>query len=111
MGVNTTNIPVIKPDLEAEVYSSPIVWVAKLANKSNPNIQPLRAAGLSIFSRVDKQNGMKRAAAIPKRRAIKVRGETSVRLLLTVTKVPPQISVQARRKSSALVLGFIKSIL
>src|SRR5437773_3752463 len=111
MGVKTTNIPVIKPDLEAEVYSSPIVWVAKLANSSNPKIQPSRTAVFSILSRVEKQNGTKRAAAIPKRSVIRTSGETSLRLLLIVMKVAPQISVQAKRKSSALVLGFIKLIL
>lgn len=98
----------MKPDFEAVVYVKPTVWVANPIKRSNPINPPFISASFFIFLILEKANRVNNTVAMQKRRATNSIGEVSFNPPLTTTKVPPQIIVETRRRSSAFVLNFIK---
>src|SRR3990172_4112990 len=106
-GVKTTRRPVINPDFDAVVYFSPVVCARKPRNRRTPMISPPRKDSFDIEGSRFATKGRKRSVAMMNRIATKRNGGESSRPSLTTTNVPPQITVQERRNSSARVLIFI----
>jgi hypothetical protein len=81
-----TYIPVIRPDIEGEVYSKPIVCVAKPAKSGIPTSEPYRASLLFIFLKM-KGNSAKVATANLK--TLKEMGSMKFKDNFTTGKVDP----------------------
>jgi len=98
----TTNKPVMKADLEAAVYLSPMVCKAKPKNKKIPITAPALRIPLSLKEIFREKINQNDKVANPNLRITKTNGEEKESAVLTKGKVVPQIKVKRSRDSSAL---------
>jgi hypothetical protein len=97
-------MPVMNADFDAVVYFRPMFCEMNPRNKKRPRILPLMTDARGIGKSVLRKMRRKIRAAVANRVATFMSGVVSTRMNFIATNVLPQISVVARRASSALDL-------